>query len=251
MSRQPRAYPSRRSERHRRRRAVTEEPFDAIEAADGVVVPMGEKRRAPWVGILLSALSGLLLLGLGLAVENLIVDLYAVAPWLGWVALALAVLAVAGLPRHRRPRGRRDLARAEDRAPARGRHRRACRQGPQGRQGIVSDLLALYGGRAARGSRERPAERPDRRDHRRGRPPRHRRARASGPSRRPGQARDRGRREAGLPCHGSEPARHRRRRLRDLRRGAPPADALRGSMADGPACSASCGSPRRPSTISR
>src|SRR5918997_7110753 len=73
---------------------VTEEPFDAIEAADGVVVPIGSKRRAPWLGILLSALSGLLLLGLGLAVENLVVDLYRVAPWLGWLALALAVLAL-------------------------------------------------------------------------------------------------------------------------------------------------------------
>jgi putative membrane protein len=73
---------------------VVEEPFDAIEAADGVIVPMGEKRRAPWLGILLSALSGLVVLGLGLAVETLIVDLYAVAPWLGWVALGLAILAV-------------------------------------------------------------------------------------------------------------------------------------------------------------
>ena len=54
---------------------------------------MGERRRAPWLGILLSALSGCFCSGLGLAVENLIVDLYAVAPWLGWVALALAVLA--------------------------------------------------------------------------------------------------------------------------------------------------------------
>jgi len=72
---------------------VTDEPFDAIEAADGTLVPMAEKRRAPWLGILLSALSGLLVLALGLGVEKLIVDLYAVAPWLGWVALVLAILA--------------------------------------------------------------------------------------------------------------------------------------------------------------
>ena len=136
MSRQPRAYPPRRSRTSPPAPSqVTEEPFDAIEAADGVVVPMGEKRRAPWLGILLSALSGLLLLGLGLAVENLIVDLYAIAPWLGWVALALAVLAVlaflaiigrevAGIWREQKIE-----------QPARGRRRRARRQGPQGRQG--------------------------------------------------------------------------------------------------------------------
>ena len=45
-------------------------------------------------GILLSALTGLIVLGLGLAVERLIVDLYAIAPWLGWVALGLSVLAL-------------------------------------------------------------------------------------------------------------------------------------------------------------
>ena len=77
MSRQPRAYRLDDPNVTAGAVQVTEEPFDAIEAADGVVVPMGEKRRAPWVGILLSALSGLLLLGLGLAVENLIVDLHA------------------------------------------------------------------------------------------------------------------------------------------------------------------------------
>ena len=147
---------------------MTEEPFDAIEAADGVVVPMGEKRRAPWVGILLSALSGLLLLGLGLAVENLIVDLYAIAPWLGWVALALAVLAVvaflaivgrevAGIWREQKIEHLREAAID---ALAVKDHKAA--------KSIVSDLLALYGGRAAAAQGQRPAEGPDRRDHRRG-----------------------------------------------------------------------------------
>ncbi len=55
---------------------ITEEPFDAIEAADGTLVPMPERRRAPWAGILVSALTGLLLLGLGLAVERRIVELH-------------------------------------------------------------------------------------------------------------------------------------------------------------------------------
>jgi putative membrane protein len=72
---------------------VTEEPMEAIEAADGTPVPMG-RRRAPWVGILLSALGGLLTLAIGLGIERLITDLFTTAPWLGWVALALTAIAL-------------------------------------------------------------------------------------------------------------------------------------------------------------
>src|SRR5690349_645790 len=72
---------------------VTEEPLEAIEAADGTPVPMS-RRRAPWVGILLSALGGLLTLAIGLGLERLIADLFAAAPWLGWVALGLAAVAL-------------------------------------------------------------------------------------------------------------------------------------------------------------
>ena len=149
MSRQPRAYRLDDPNVTAGAVQVTEEPFDAIEAADGVVVPMGEKRRAPWVGILLSALSGLLLLGLGLAVENLIVDLHAIAPWLGWVALVLAILAalaflaivgreVSGIWREQKIEHLREAAID---ALAVKDHKAA--------KTIVSDLLALYGGRAA------------------------------------------------------------------------------------------------------
>jgi putative membrane protein len=149
MSRQPRAYRLDDPNVTAGAVQVTEEPFDAIEAADGIVVPMGEKRRAPWLGILLSALSGLLLLGLGLAVENLIVDLYAITPWLGWVALGLAVLAllaflaiigreVSGIWREQKIESLReagiDALAVKD-------HKAA--------KGIVSDLLSLYGGRAS------------------------------------------------------------------------------------------------------
>jgi putative membrane protein len=73
---------------------ITEEPLDAIEAADGTLVPMPPRRRAPWLGILVSSLTGLLMLALGLAFENLIRDLFAIAPWLGWVAFALSILAL-------------------------------------------------------------------------------------------------------------------------------------------------------------
>jgi putative membrane protein len=149
MSRQPRAYRLDDPNVTAGAVQVTEEPFDAIEAADGIVVPMGEKRRAPWLGILLSALSGLLLLGLGLAVENLIVDLYAIAPWLGWVALGLAVLAllaflaiigreVSGIWREQKIESLREAAID---ALAVKDHKAA--------KGIVSDLLSLYGGRAS------------------------------------------------------------------------------------------------------
>lgn len=149
MSRQPRAYRLDDPNVTAGAVQVTEEPFDAIEAADGVVVPMGEKRRAPWLAILISALSGLLLMGLGLAVENLIVDLFAVAPWLGWVALGLAILAVlaflaiigreaAGIWREQKIESLREAAID---ALAVKDHKAA--------KGIVSDLLNLYGGRAS------------------------------------------------------------------------------------------------------
>lgn len=154
MTRQPRAFRLNDPNVTGGSIEVVEEPFDAIEAADGIVVPMGERRRAPWIGILISALSGLLLLGLGLALENLIVDLYAIAPWLGWVALALAVLAaiaflaivgreVAGIWREQKIEKLRESAID---ALAVKDHKAA--------KGIVSDLLSLYGARssAAQGS---------------------------------------------------------------------------------------------------
>ncbi|WP_134499079.1 YcjF family protein [Microvirga pakistanensis] len=148
MSRQPRAFRLDDPNVTGGSIQVTEEPFDAIEAADGVVVPMGERRRAPWMGILLSALAGLLVLGLGLALENLIVELYAVAPWLGWVALALAVLAafaflalvgreISGILREQKIEKLREAA--VDALAVKD-HRAA--------KGIVADLVALYGTRS-------------------------------------------------------------------------------------------------------
>lgn len=149
MTRQPRAFRLDDPEVKSGSVVVTEEPFDAIEAADGTLVPMAERRRAPWVGILLSALSGLLLLGLGLAVENLIVDLYAVAPWLGWVALGLSVLAllaffaivgreVSGIMREQKIEKLREAAID---ALAVKDHKAA--------KSIVSELLGLYNTRAS------------------------------------------------------------------------------------------------------
>jgi len=73
---------------------ITEEPFDAIEAADGTVVPMGPRRGLPWFGIFLSAVGALITLTIGLAVERLLAELFDIAPWLGWTGLGLAALAV-------------------------------------------------------------------------------------------------------------------------------------------------------------
>ena len=76
---------------------VTEEPLETIEAADGVPVLAERKRRLPWIGILVSSVGALATLAIGLGIERLIADLFAAAPWLGWIALALAALAALAL----------------------------------------------------------------------------------------------------------------------------------------------------------
>lgn len=76
---------------------VTEEPMDAIQAADGVPVLAPRRRRAPWAGVFVAALGGLASLAIGISVERLIADLFALAPWLGWVALVLLALAIVSL----------------------------------------------------------------------------------------------------------------------------------------------------------
>lgn len=55
----------------------------------------GSSRRISWGALFWSSLSGLVLMGLGLAVTNLVEDLFARAPWLGAIGLALA--SIAGL----------------------------------------------------------------------------------------------------------------------------------------------------------
>ena len=127
---------------------VTEEPPEAIEAADGALVPMAERRGPSWGGILLSALGGLATLAIGIGLERLIRDLFDAAPWLGWFALGLAVLALvaflvivgrelAGILRERRIERLREAAAdavaVRDHAAA---------------KGVVRDLIALYGERA-------------------------------------------------------------------------------------------------------
>lgn len=69
-----------------------EAPADNLPA---VITP--PKRRMPWGTIFWSSLSGLVLMGLGLAIANLVEDLFARAPWLGAIGLALAVFAGVAL----------------------------------------------------------------------------------------------------------------------------------------------------------
>lgn len=53
--------------------------------------------RAPWLGLLVSALGGLLLLWIVLGVERMVSELLVTTPALGWTALALAVVALVAL----------------------------------------------------------------------------------------------------------------------------------------------------------
>jgi putative membrane protein len=60
---------------------------------DAPAIPVPRRKGIPWGALFWSALSGLVLLALGLAVTSLIEDLFARAPWLGVVGLALGALA--------------------------------------------------------------------------------------------------------------------------------------------------------------
>ena len=77
--------------------AAQRPPVDVVAAAPDENLPAvhrcAAKRKIPWGTMFWSALSGLVFLALGLAVTNLVEDLYARAPWLGAIGLALAILA--------------------------------------------------------------------------------------------------------------------------------------------------------------
>ena len=126
---------------------VVEEPFEIVDAADGVPVPVAPRSGPPWGSLLLSALGALATLGIGLAVERLIADLFSAAPWLGVVALALLAVAavallalvwreVAGVLRERRIEAIREAAlealAARDHTAA---------------KAVVRDVTALYADR--------------------------------------------------------------------------------------------------------
>ncbi|MDJ1158471.1 TIGR01620 family protein [Chelatococcus sp. SYSU_G07232] len=127
----------------------------AVTSGGVVVVPDEEpaaevagvaprRRRMPWLGLLLSALGGLLLMGLGLALERMIAELFASHPAFGWLALGLAALAglaflgllgreAAGVLRERRIEAlRRRAAEARE------------RKDDAAAEAVVRDLAALY-----------------------------------------------------------------------------------------------------------
>lgn len=108
MSRSPRAFRldrpdvlTRRADENSESQAaavlVTEEPMDAIEAADGVPVLPPPRRRLPWLGLFVSALSGLASLVIGIWLERFIIGLFDQTPWLGWAGLALCAIALLSL----------------------------------------------------------------------------------------------------------------------------------------------------------
>jgi putative membrane protein len=64
----------------------------------GASVPVQPKKRGrQWFGVFLAAISGLIALGIGLAIDNLVRDLFTRNDWLGWVAIALAAIALVAL----------------------------------------------------------------------------------------------------------------------------------------------------------
>lgn len=126
---------------------VTDEPMEAIEAADGALVAVTERRGFSWGAMLLSALGSLAALAIGVGLARMIAELFDSAPWLGWIALALAAVALvaflaivvrelAGMLRERRIEKLREAAID---AVAVKDHEAAKR--------VVADLVALYGAR--------------------------------------------------------------------------------------------------------
>ncbi|MEO8667677.1 MAG: TIGR01620 family protein [Bauldia sp.] len=68
----------------------------------GALVPAGASvpvvpRKRRWLGILSAAVGGLITLAIGLAIDNLVRELFARNDWLGWLALALTAVAVVAV----------------------------------------------------------------------------------------------------------------------------------------------------------
>ncbi|MBZ9937613.1 YcjF family protein [Mesorhizobium sp. BR1-1-16] len=152
-------YPRRPAAFRLDRVRVTDDPDAALRPSDQPVVltePDDEpvpvvlpklRRRMRWSDILFSALGVLVSLGIGLAIDRLIRDLFERADWLGWIAVGAAALAavavaaisireIAGLMRLRRINRIRDDAEAASRRD----DRKAARA-------VVRDLADLYGER--------------------------------------------------------------------------------------------------------
>lgn len=75
--------------------ASTEEAAALEKGAAVAVQP--QKRGRRWLGILFAALTGLIALAIGVAVDNLVRDLFSRNDWLGWLAVVLTALAVVAI----------------------------------------------------------------------------------------------------------------------------------------------------------
>jgi len=69
------------------------EENEALEK--GLAVPVQPRKPRRWLGLFFSAVAGLVTLAIGIAIDNLVRDLFARNDWLGWLALALTAIAVA------------------------------------------------------------------------------------------------------------------------------------------------------------
>ena len=71
---------------------------EVIDQLDDAIIPTDAlRRRFSWGSVLLSALGALAMLAIGLAVDELVRDLFARHDWLGWFAIALTVLVVLAI----------------------------------------------------------------------------------------------------------------------------------------------------------
>lgn len=69
---------------------------DAHDAVEAIVHPR-RRRGVRWGRLVWTGLTGLVSLGVGLAIDDLLRDLFARADWLGWFGVALLALLVLGL----------------------------------------------------------------------------------------------------------------------------------------------------------
>ena len=78
---------------------VRYEPDDLYPVDDGATPPAVPvpRRKRHWLAVFISAVGGLVTLALGLGVDALVRSLFDRSPILGWIALALAVIAVVAL----------------------------------------------------------------------------------------------------------------------------------------------------------
>lgn len=70
------------------------EAEEAAALERGLRVPVQLKKSRRWLGVFFSAAGGLILLAIGIGIDNLVRSLFARNDWLGWLALALTAVAV-------------------------------------------------------------------------------------------------------------------------------------------------------------